>query len=263
LRGNTASNVTGIGYFSADGNSGSGLCAFGGYAGYSNSGNNVTAFGYAAAYDCAANNNVAVGDSALAAGPCTGVDNTCGGYFSGRAVTSGTLNSAWGANSLNALTTGASNVGIGSTVGNNLTTGSNNTIIGAAATVAAAGNDNSIVIGKSAVGLGSNTTVIGTSATTANRIFGVQSTGQVAPTIASASTIAPTKQITFISGTTAIDEITAPTGIATTGGQITLIPTGIFTTTTNENIALASTAVVGRALIMTYDATTGFWYPSY
>ncbi len=172
LRGNTASNVTGIGYFSADGNSGTGLCAFGGFAGYSNSGNNVTAFGYAAAYDCAANNNVAIGDSALSAGPCTGVDNTCGGYFSARLMTSGTLNSAWGANSLSALTTGASNCGIGSTAGSNLTTGSNNTIIGAAATVAAAGNDNSIVIGKSAVGLGSNTTVIGTSSTTETKLFG-------------------------------------------------------------------------------------------
>jgi hypothetical protein len=124
-------------------------------------------------------------------------------------------------------------------------------------------DSNSVVIGYQAIGLGANTTVIGTSSTTANRIFGVQATGEVAPTIASDGTIAPTKQITFVSGTTAIDEIVAPTGIAATGGQITLIPTGIFTTTTNENIALASTAVVGRALIMTYDATTAMWYPSY
>jgi hypothetical protein len=129
--------------------------------------------------------------------------------------------------------------------------------------VSAAGDDNSIVIGKSAVGIGSNTTVIGVTATTATKIFGVQATGQVAPTVASATTIAPTTKIVFVSGTTAIVTITAPTGIATTGGQITIIPTDIFTTTTAGNIALASTAVVSRALIMTYDATTTKWYPSY
>ena len=38
---------------------------------------------------------------------------------------------------------------------------------------------------------------------------------------------------------------------------------GIFTITTAGNIALASTAVVGKALIMTYDNTTSKWYPSY
>jgi len=92
---------------------------------------------------------------------------------------------------------------------------------------------------------------------------GLKATGAVAPTIASATTIAPTTQIVFISGTTAIATITAPAPISTTGGQITLIPTGIFTTTTAGNIALASTAVVSRALIMTYDATALKWYPSY
>jgi len=84
-----------------------------------------------------------------------------------------------------------------------------------------------------------------------------------APTVASATTIAPTTSIVFISGTTAIATITAPSPISAGGGQITLIPTGIFTTTTAGNIALASTAVVGKALIMTYDATTGKWYPNY
>jgi hypothetical protein len=42
-----------------------------------------------------------------------------------------------------------------------------------------------------------------------------------------------------------------------------LIPTGIFTTTTAGNIALASTAVVNKALYMIYDPTTAKWYPSY
>ena len=92
---------------------------------------------------------------------------------------------------------------------------------------------------------------------------GVQGTAAVAPTIASATTIAPTKDITFISGTAAIATITAPSPISAGGGQITLIPTGAFTTTTGGNIALASTAVVNRALIMTYDSGTAKWYPSY
>jgi hypothetical protein len=84
-----------------------------------------------------------------------------------------------------------------------------------------------------------------------------------APTIASATTIAPTTPIAFISGTTPIVTITAPSPISTNGGSIILIPTGIFTTTTAGNIALASTAVVSRSLTMTYDPVTTKWYPSY
>jgi hypothetical protein len=91
----------------------------------------------------------------------------------------------------------------------------------------------------------------------------LNATSAAAPTIASATTIAPTNSIVFISGTTAIETITAPAPISATGGQITLIPTGIFTTTTAGNIALASTAVVSKAMIMTYDSGTTKWYPSY
>ena len=100
--------------------------------------------------------------------------------------------------------------------------------------------------------------------TAANIVLaGLIATSAAAPTIASATTIAPTTQIVFISGTTAIATITAPNPISAGGGQITLIPTGAFTTTTAGNIALASTAVVSKALIMTYDTTTAKWYPSY
>ena len=91
----------------------------------------------------------------------------------------------------------------------------------------------------------------------------VTATSAAAPTIASATTIAPTKAITFISGVTPIVTITPPSPISLGGGTITLIPTGIFTTTIAGNIALASTAEVGRALNMTYDVTTTKWYPSY
>jgi len=86
------------------------------------------------------------------------------------------------------------------------------------------------------------------------------------PTVASGTTIAaPTStDIFFVSGTTAIATITIPTGWGSTGqGQITIIPTGLWTTTTGGNIAIASTAVVSKALIMTYSQTTSKWYPSY
>ncbi len=92
---------------------------------------------------------------------------------------------------------------------------------------------------------------------------GLVATTAAAPTIASATTIAPTTQITFVSGTTAVVTITAPAPISAGGGTITLIPTGAFTTTTAGNIALASTAVVGKALIFFYDSGTSKWYPSY
>jgi hypothetical protein len=87
----------------------------------------------------------------------------------------------------------------------------------------------------------------------------LQATGQVAPTIASAAT----KRITFISGTTTIDTITAPSPISSTGGQVTLIPTGVWATSTSGNIALVTTAVVSKALTLFYDQATAKWYPSY
>ena len=87
-------------------------------------------------------------------------------------------------------------------------------------------------------------------------------TGTPAPTVASATTIDILSPITFISGTTAIANINMPP-MFVGGGQITLIPTGIFTTVNTGNIALATTAVVSKALIMTYDTTTGKFYPSY
>jgi hypothetical protein len=92
---------------------------------------------------------------------------------------------------------------------------------------------------------------------------GLFATAAAAPTIASAGTIAPTTPIAFISGTATISTITAPSPISAGGGQITLIPTGLWATNTAGNIALATTAVVNKALTLTFDTTTGKWYPSY
>jgi len=83
--------------------------------------------------------------------------------------------------------------------------------------------------------------------------------------IASAATIAPTTQAFHVTGTVSIGTITAPTACTgtTTMCQITIIPDGILTTLTSGNIAIASTTVVSKALIMTYDPATSKWYPSY
>ena len=94
------------------------------------------------------------------------------------------------------------------------------------------------------------------------KVSGMVSFAAAAPTVESATTIAPTTPVAFVSGTTTVETITVPSQF-TGGGQITIIPTGVFATNTSGNIALASTAVVNRALIMTYDSGTGKWYPSY
>ena len=92
--------------------------------------------------------------------------------------------------------------------------------------------------------------------------LGIFANGSTAPTIASAATIQPQTPVVFVSGTTNVVTITPPPEMVG-GGQITIIPTGIFATTTAGNIALATTAVVSKALIMTYDKATNKWYPSY
>ena len=91
---------------------------------------------------------------------------------------------------------------------------------------------------------------------------GIISNLNPAPTLASAATIQPTTPVVFVSGTTTINTITVPPQMVG-GGQIIIIPTGAFATGTSGNIAIASTAVVSRALIMVYDAATVKWYPSY
>ena len=76
-----------------------------------------------------------------------------------------------------------------------------------------------------------------------------------------AGVITPLFEITVVSGTNAITGITVP--FASFQGRITFLPTGTFTWTTATNIALAGTAVVGRALDFVYNPVTAKWYPSY
>lgn len=76
-----------------------------------------------------------------------------------------------------------------------------------------------------------------------------------------AGVFTPNYPITRVSGTNAITGLTVPyNGFQ---GTIILIPTGIFTWTTATNIALAGTAVVGKAIHFTYDPYADKWYPSY
>lgn len=61
-----------------------------------------------------------------------------------------------------------------------------------------------------------------------------------------------------VSGTGSLQTLAPPwTGFY---GSVTLIPTGAFTTVTGGNIKIASTAVVDKALVMTWDGTD--WYPN-
>lgn len=78
--------------------------------------------------------------------------------------------------------------------------------------------------------------------------------------IASGGTIAPTGMVHHISGTAAIATITVP-ATCTPTCVLYLVPDGLFTTTNAGNISLASTAVVNKTLIMTWDGTK--WNPSY
>jgi len=78
-----------------------------------------------------------------------------------------------------------------------------------------------------------------------------------------ANVLATPKSINFV-GAGLIKTITVPTLFAAAGGSITLIPTAAFTWDATGNIAIAGTAVVGRALTMTYDAfAPAKFYPSY
>jgi hypothetical protein len=91
------------------------------------------------------------------------------------------------------------------------------------------------------------------------KIFGVDlakasEAAGVGADIASANTIAPTDGVHAVTGTGLVKTITPPAWLAD-GGQIRLIPEGVFTSDTTGNVGKASTAT------MTWDGTK-FW-PSY
>lgn len=69
-----------------------------------------------------------------------------------------------------------------------------------------------------------------------------------------------------ISGTNAITSFTIPVGLNATAsgaGSFCVYPTAAFTTTATNNIAAASTAVIGKLLCFTWDAATSKFAASY
>jgi len=81
----------------------------------------------------------------------------------------------------------------------------------------------------------------------------------VGSTVTAAATIAPTGSIFHITGTTAINTITAPSGFT---GQITIIPDAEFTFTTAGNIGGGQTycAILNKPIVLNYDGTK--WWPT-
>ncbi len=85
---------------------------------------------------------------------------------------------------------------------------------------------------------------------------------QVTAAVASAAgLVTPSGPLFHITGALAITGFNIPVGFAY--GSFTVIPDGTFTTTTANNIALGSTAIVSKPLTFTFDANTAKFYPSY
>lgn len=91
-----------------------------------------------------------------------------------------------------------------------------------------------------------------------------RATAPTAVVASAASKITPSGPLFHVSGTAAVTGFNIPVGFdPSSGGQICAIPDAIFTTTTANNFALASTAVVGKPLCWTYDPASTKFYPSY
>ena len=179
-----------------------------------------------------------------------------------------TDNVAIGKSAMYALKTGANNTCVGSRAGLPLVSGSDNIYIGKSAggaNVSIAAISNSLVIGvddSSNRPTANGQTIIGNSSTVTARIYGARCDGSDDLAVTADTTIAPTTNVVRVTVFTAnIATITVPWGDFP--GTITLIPKVGFSTTTAGNIALATTAVVNKALIMTYSSFDNKWYPSY
>jgi trimeric autotransporter adhesin len=242
--------------FSVDGDDNTIVGAQANYSNLSGIGN--TLMGFQAGYNNLASYNDAFGNLALFS-TTSGTSNVAMGGGSLYSNQTGSSNTAIGVGSLSAVTQGG-NIGLGYFAGY-YATGANEFYI------------NNRNLANNATEKTDSLVYGAFNATAANQIYRIN--GRIvsgkniplnikssAPTIASATSISPDVAIVFVSGTAAIDAINVPSWMEG-GAQITLIPLGVFTTTTSNNIALASTAVVNRVLIMTYDAVTTKWYPSY
>jgi len=86
--------------------------------------------------------------------------------------------------------------------------------------------------------------------------------GATAAVASAAGKITPSGPLFHITGTAAITGFNIPVGY--NGGPICVVPDGLFTTTNANNFAIASTAVVSKALCWTYEgAAAKPFFPSY
>jgi hypothetical protein len=223
------------------------------------------------------NSNVGVGYQTLLAN-LIGEYNFAGGYQALKANNNGLENTAVGALALEFNTGGDYNTAVGLAALGRQVSGNNNVALGYYAghwetssnafyvnnqDRGSSGNDKSLSLMYGTFNTTAATQTLAINGTLA--VSEITGTRAAAPTIPSAVTISPTKSITFISGAAAITTITAIAPFTNGGGTITLIPAvgSTWTWTAAVNIAIAGTAVVGRALTMTYDSGTSLWYPSY
>lgn len=194
----------------------------------------------------------------------TGTGNVGVGYATVSLNVSGSYNTGLGSSALQ-QTTGSYNTGVGNNSGTGITTGSKNVILGGykgALTPILQTGSNYVVLSDGDANVRAFWNSEDATFNGALKVADPIGTNAAAPTLASGTVITPMKSISFVSGTSAIS-IVVPTHFAGAGGTVTFIPTGIFTWTTAGNIALAGTAVVNKALTMTYDSGTTKWYPSY
>lgn len=90
---------------------------------------------------------------------------------------------------------------------------------------------------------------------------GSSAAGAIGSTVASATSVTPTGSYFKMSGTVnPVSTIVLPAGAAA-GFQLLIEPTGAWVTDTAGNILIASTAVTGKLLIMTWNGAK--WAPSY
>jgi hypothetical protein len=76
-----------------------------------------------------------------------------------------------------------------------------------------------------------------------------------------AGEVTPSGPLFHITGSSAITGFNTPEAFPGFG-SFTVIPDGTFTWTTANNIALAGTAVVNKAIVFTWDGTNSKWVPS-
>jgi hypothetical protein len=241
---NIGASCTAMGGNALQTNIGDYCLGVGNSAGYQNTGNRVISIGYTSGY-------INTGSNCCFQGTAAGYQNTGS-------------NCCFFGDSSGYQNTGASNTAIGTQAGYSASyhDSSTCTYLGNGTTVSAGSIVNSTAVGNGAIISASNQIKLGNASVKEIRPGAVAFIAQsIQSQITAAATITPTAQIAHVTGATPITTITIPsTGF---NGVFVMIPDSAFTTNTGGNIALASTAVVGRAMIMTYDSNAALWYPSY